>query len=153
MFTTKGSPVAYDPQPFVATHVGDAEEAPTSARPIALYGVGEGEAAPVTWASVTGKPSTFPPTTGTTASTAKPGDYTPTWGEVTEKPSTFPPTTGTTATTAKPGNYTPAWGEVTGKPATFAPATHTHTIADVTGLQAIIDDLTGRIEALEAAAE
>ena len=115
--------MAYDPQPFVATQVGDAEEAPSSAKPIALYGAGEGEAAPVTWASVTGKPATFPPTTGTTASTAKPGDYTPTWGEV------------------------------TGKPSTFAPATHTHAIADVTGLQAIIDDLTDRIEALEAAIE
>ena len=147
--------MAYDPQPFVATQVGDAEEAPSGARPIALYGAGSGgeEAGPVTWASVTEKPDTYPPTTGTTASTAKPGDYTPTWAEVSGKPATFPPTTGTTASTAKPGNYAPAWGEVTGKPATFAPATHSHAIADVTGLQAIIDDLTERIEGLEAAAE
>jgi|SRR5690625_1832773 len=47
-------------------------------------------------------------------------------------------------------NAAPAWGAVTGKPSTFPPATHTHTVADVTGLQGIIDDLTDRIEALEA---
>lgn len=74
------------------------------------------------------------------------------WGDVSGKPSTFPPTIGTTATTAKAGNYAPAWADVTGKPSTFAPATHTHAIADVNGLQAIIDDLTARVEALEAAA-
>ena len=44
-----------------------------------------------------------------------------------------------------------AWADVTGKPSTFPPATHTHVVADVTGLQAIINDLTSRIEALEAA--
>lgn len=32
-----------------------------------------------------------------------------------------------------------AWGDVTGKPATFPPATHTHTIANVTGLQTALD--------------
>lgn len=114
--------MAYDPQPFVATQVGDAEDAPTGAKPIALYGAGDAEAAPVTWASVTGKPTTFPPTTGTTAATAK------------------------------PGNYAPAWGEVTGKPTTFPPESHTHTVAQITGLQATITDLTNRIEALETAA-
>ena len=60
------------------------------------------------------------------------GDSGPvTWGSVTGKPDTFPPTIGTTATTARAGNWTP-------------------TIAQVTGLQAIIDDLTTRVEALEA---
>lgn len=53
-----------------------------------------------------------------------------------------------------------AWADVTGKPATFAPATHTHTVANVTGLQAALDAkattaaltaLTGRVEALEGA--
>ena len=43
------------------------------------------------------------------------------------------------------------WGSVSNKPSTFSPATHTHAVADVTGLQAVIDDLTARIEALEAA--
>lgn len=53
------------------------------------------------------------------------------WSQITGKPSTFPPTIGTTASTAKAGNYVPAWSEVTGKPTTFAPSTHTHTKADV----------------------
>lgn len=39
MFTTKGSPVALEPQPFVATQSGAAGEAPSTAKPIALYGV------------------------------------------------------------------------------------------------------------------
>lgn len=53
---------------------------------------------------------------------------------------------------ALPDSYTPpapGWASVTGKPSTFPPATHEHAIADVTGLQSIIDDLTSRIEALE----
>lgn len=57
---------------------------------------------------------------GTTASTAKAGNYTPAWGDVTGKPTTFTPTIGTTATTAKAGNYVPTWAEVTGKPAVIA---------------------------------
>ena len=43
-------------------------------------------AAQVTWATITGKPTTFPPTIGTTATTAKAGNYVPTWAEVTSKP-------------------------------------------------------------------
>lgn len=61
------------------------------------------------------------------------------WADVTGKPSTFAPTIGTTSTTAKAGNYAPAWSEVTGKPTTFAPAAHTHAIADVTNLQSALD--------------
>lgn len=33
----------------------------------------------------------------------------------------------------------PAWDDITGKPATFPPSAHTHTIANVTGLQAALD--------------
>lgn len=51
------------------------------------------------WGSVTGKPSTFPPTIGTTATTALAGN-TPLLQ------------IGTTATTAKAGNYTPSSAEV-----------------------------------------
>ena len=32
-----------------------------------------------------------------------------------------------------------AWADVTGKPSTFPPSAHTHTIAQVTGLQAALD--------------
>lgn len=39
------------------------------------------------------------------------------WDDVLNKPATFPPAIGTTATTAKAGNYEPAWGDVTSKPA------------------------------------
>lgn len=47
---------------------------------------------------------------------------TPTWSSISGKPSTFAPTIGTTADTAKAGNYVPAWSEVTGKPAFAAVA-------------------------------
>lgn len=70
---------------------------------------------------------------GTTASTAKAGNYVPSWSEVSGKPATFAPTIGTTASTAKAGNYVPTWTEVTGKPSTFTPSAHTHAWADITG--------------------
>lgn len=38
------------------------------------------------------------------------------WADISGKPTTFPPVVGTTATTAKAGNYVPAWADVTGKP-------------------------------------
>ena len=81
--------------------------------------------APVAWADVTGKPTTFAPTTHSHA-----------WADITGKPATFAPTIGKTETTAKAGNYVPTYAEITGKPTTFAPSEHTHTIANVTGLQA-----------------
>lgn len=49
----------------------------------------------------------------------------PTWGSLADKPSTFPPTIGGTADTAKAGNWVPAWGDVTGKPSFGAFATST----------------------------
>lgn len=49
-------------------------------------GSGGGEGGPVEWVDVLNKPATFPPIIGTTATTAKAGDYAPTWGEVTNKP-------------------------------------------------------------------
>lgn len=58
-------------------------------------------------------------------------ETTATWAGVSGKPATFPPTIGTTASTAKAGNYQPTWAQVTGKPTTFTPATHTHAKADV----------------------
>ena len=50
---------------------------------------------------------------------------TPDWTSVLNKPAT--------------ATRWPAWGEVTGKPSTYAPSAHTHTIANVTGLQAALD--------------
>lgn len=48
------------------------------------------------------------------------------------------------------GGEAVTWGTLSGKPSTFPPATHTHVVADVTGLQAILDDYEARIAALEA---
>lgn len=110
-------------------------------------------------------------TIGTTASTAKAGNYVPAWNDVTGKPATFAPVIGTTATTAmagntpllaigttattaKAGNYVPTWGEVTGKPATFTPtigttATTAGSGADMVKVKADIEDLVARVLALE----
>lgn len=80
------------------------------------------------------------------------GGAAPAWEEVTDKPATFPPVIGTTETTAKAGDYVPTYAEISDKPATFPPETHTHTVADVTGLQDIINDLEQRVAGLESAA-
>lgn len=50
------------------------------------------------------------------------------WADITGKPATFPPEIGTTATTAKAGNYVPAWSEITSKPTTFAPVPATASV-------------------------
>ena len=80
------------------------------------------------------------------------------WGNLPGKPATFPPTVGTTATTAKAGNWNPTIGNVTGLQAaldgkqasgSYAAASHTHTVAQVTGLQAALDAIEGRLDALE----
>lgn len=75
---------------------------------------------------------------GTTASTAKAGDYVPAWADVTAKPAfigagtsaalarsaigagTSDLVVGTGATNAKAGNYVPTWSEVSSKPAVIA---------------------------------
>lgn len=148
---------------------------PDGAIPVSISGL-DGGSSTVEWADVSGKPSTYPPTIGTTdttakagnyqpsasnisdasavgrsvltaadasaartaigagtsnlaigttATTAKAGNYVPAWGDVTGKPATFPPVVGTGATDAKAGNYQPTWAQVTAKPATVAalPAT------------------------------
>ena len=62
-------------------------------------------------------------------------------------------TLGTTASTAKAGNYVPTWTEVTGKPSTFTPATHTHTAAQISDVGAPNGvaglDGTGRVPAAQ----
>lgn len=73
-------------------------------------------------------------TIGTTASTAKAGNYVPTYAEITGKPSTFAPTIGVTATTAKAGNYTPTTTEVSNAlkaKAEIAALSETSTLADI----------------------
>ena len=90
------------------------------------------------------------------------GETSVAWGNVTGKPSTFAPTIGTTVTTAKAGNYAPAWGDVTGKPTSFAPAAHAATLVNVAAdsasgiaagnAQVTLVALANRIKALEDAA-
>ena len=57
---------------------------------------------------------------GTTASTAKAGNYVPTWGEITSKPATFAPST-----------HTHLWADITNPPATYTPSAHSHVAADI----------------------
>lgn len=74
------------------------------------------------WSTLPGKPSTFPPTIGTTSTTAKAGNYSPTWSEINSvipPTATFPAILGTSSTTAKVGNWYPSWSEITDKPSSF----------------------------------
>ncbi|WJN62956.1 minor tail protein [Streptomyces phage phiScoe25] len=64
----------------------------------------------VDWASLSNKPSTFPPDSHT-------HDYT----TLTNKPTSFPPS-----------SHTHDWSQITGEPATFPPSTHSHTWSSIT---------------------
>lgn len=83
----------------------------------------------VAWGDITGKPATFPPTTGTTAGTALAGN-TPLLA------------LGNTATTAAAGNHTHAATAITAT--AISPGT-------ATTVQGILAELAARITALEAA--
>lgn len=82
-------------------------------------------------------------------------DVTVTWADVSGKPAVIG--AGSTQAVAREalnlGDLATAdsvaYADVTGKPTTFPPATHTHTVANVTGLQDIIDGFEARISALE----
>ncbi len=139
----------------------------------------------VTWGNVSGRPSTFTPSTHThtkdqvglgnvdnTADANKSVKYAGSAGTATNVSGTVADTTvdaarhvwfsNNTTETKRDYNdalkYNPksntitanitgsaasanavAWDKVTGKPSTFAPSSHTHTIANVTGLQAALD--------------
>ena len=97
------------------------------------------EAPAPSWDDVTGKPTTFTPSTHEHSiaevsglSTALDGkaaaSHTHAWADVTGKPTTFAPSA-----------HTHDWDEVTGKPTTFAPSAHGHSIAEVSGLQTALD--------------
>ena len=82
-----------------------------------------GSAGSVAWGNVTGKPSTFTPSSHNHA-----------WGDITGKPSTF-----------APSSHNHAWGDITGKPSTFTPAAHTHAslVTNGTYTSANIDGFIG----------
>ncbi|MFE7480027.1 tail fiber domain-containing protein [Streptomyces sp. NPDC057552] len=79
--------------------------------------------ASVSWSSLTGKPSAFPPSTHTHAwadLTGRPASLPPTahkhpWSDVTGTPSTYPPST-----------HSHSWSSITSKPSTFPPTSHSH---------------------------
>jgi hypothetical protein len=83
----------------------------------------------VSWSTLTGKPTTFPPST-----------HTHTWSQITDAPTSLPPAAHTHdwgQVTGKPTSFAPtahghAWTDLTGVPATFAPSTHSHTWASIT---------------------
>jgi hypothetical protein len=75
------------------------------------------------------------------------------WASVTDKPSTFPPAThnhddryytesevDTLLDGLGGGGGAVAWTDVTDKPSTFPPSTHTHSQSDVTGLATALSD-------------
>ena len=79
------------------------------------------------------------------------GETSVAWGDITGKPATFAPTIGTTATTAKAGNYTPTSTEVgnalKAKPQIAALVSPTADYADMTAATAAIKSI---IDALKA---
>lgn len=114
---------------------------------------GGGEAGAVAWGDITGKPVVIASGADAAAARASIGAGT---GNGNSNLAL-----GTTATTAKAGDYTPAWGDVSGKPATFPPASHAATLvtvaADATNgiaagtAQVVLSALAARIKALEDA--
>lgn len=137
---------------------------------VAAAGGGEGPS--ITWSTLEGKPATFPPTIGTTATTAKAGNWNPPAGSTTAAGLLQ---IGTGATQAAAGNHTHAAattsaagmmsaadktkldGIATGATAltigttatTAAAGNHTHSNYATT---AALADLVSRVAALEAAA-
>lgn len=78
-------------------------------------------------------------------------EHTHEWDEVTGKPTTYTPSSHShsigdvdnlqTSLNGKANtSHTHTWAQVTSKPTTFTPSTHTHTIANVTGLRSELDD-------------
>ena len=65
-----------------------------------------------------------------------------TWDNLSGKPSTFPPTIGTTAQTAKAGNYTPAVAEVTGLQAALDAKATAAALADLVSRVEILEAAT-----------
>lgn len=70
------------PIPFVVSASGAGSAAPEGAVPINLYGASGGSSS-VAWADVTGKPTTFAPVIGTTATTAAAGNHVHNAGAIT----------------------------------------------------------------------
>ena len=120
-------------------------------RQIAGDGGGTG---PVSWDSITGKPSAFTPVAhghGWDEITDKPTTFTPSahtheWDSITGKPTEFTPSAHShnwDSITGKPTEFTPAthshsWSVITDKPTEFTPASHTHTVSQISDFAASV---------------
>jgi hypothetical protein len=60
-------------------------------------------------------------------------NHTHTWNSITGKPATYPATTGYVSGTAKPGEWRPKWGDIDEKPSTYTPSSHTHSWGNISG--------------------
>lgn len=83
----------------------------------------------LTWNSISGKPSTFTPSS-----------HTHTKSQITDFPSSMPASDvyAWAKASSKP-SY--SWSEITSKPSTFTPSSHTHPLSDISDLQASWDAL------------
>lgn len=83
----------------------------------------------LTWNSISGKPSTFTPSS-----------HTHTKSQITDFPSSMPASDvyAWAKASSKP-SY--SWSEIKGKPSTFTPSSHTHPLSDISDLQASWDAL------------
>jgi hypothetical protein len=72
------------------------------------------------------------------------------WGDVTGKPDTFPPTIGTTATTAKAGSYAPTTADVASALAAKQQIVALEAVEAEAELPAVIAGLNAVIAALKA---
>ena len=91
------------------------------------YEIHASSADKVAWANITGKPSTF-----------SPSSHTHTTSQITNFPTSMPASDvySWAKASTKP-SY--SWSEITSKPSTFTPTSHTHTIANITNLQSTLD--------------
>ncbi|MFE1358852.1 hypothetical protein [Streptomyces harbinensis] len=132
--------------------------------PLRTVGLGGGGGdGTVAWADVTGKPSTYPPVTGTSATSAKPGNWQPASANISDATDTGRAVLtaadqaaartaigagtsslaiGTTASTAAAGNHTHTATQVTAT--AIGPGT-------ATTVQGVLGELAARIAALESA--
>lgn len=83
----------------------------------------------LTWNSISGKPSTFTPSS-----------HTHTKSQITDFPSSMP-ASDVYAWAKAPSKPSYSWSEITGKPSTFTPSSHTHPLSNISDLQASWDAL------------
>lgn len=83
----------------------------------------------LTWNSISGKPSTFTPSS-----------HTHTKSQITDFPSSMP-ASDVYAWAKAPNKPSYSWSEITSKPSTFTPSSHTHPLSGISDLQASWDAL------------